>query len=170
MNRRRSTDNPTLAQAFVDLRADYNAAKSSRFRRTRAGVTGAGRAADYHYRLEPDFLRMLELSRDFQRNDVVVGQGVRRLVDNVIQDGITLDPQTGSENADTELGQRWTEWSRDRDRCDLAGELTFHAMERLVLQQTIVDGDIFVLPQRRGSLQLIEAHRVRTPRNTIRNA
>lgn len=167
----RRTENPTLAQAFQELRADYNAAKTSRFRRTRSGVTGSGRTADYHYRLEADFLRMLELSRDFQRNDVVVGQGVRRLVDNVIQDGFTVDPQTGNDTADAKLVERWTEWSQDPDRCDLAGELTFHAMERLVLEQVVVDGDIFVLPQKAqlGSLQLIEAHRVRTPRNTARN-
>ena len=169
MARRRNSESVTLAEAFDGLRADYNASKSSRFRRTRSGVSAIGRSADYHYRSEADYLRMMELSRDFFRNDVVLAQGIRRLVDNVVQEGIKLDPRTGDAGIDAELAARWREWSTDREQCDLAGELNFHAMERLILQQVIVDGDVLVLPNREGPLQLVEAHRLRTPSNTKKN-
>ncbi|HUX15248.1 MAG TPA: phage portal protein [Phycisphaerae bacterium] len=166
MSRKRNAiENPTLAQAFVGLRDDYNAARTSRFRRKRLGINPSGSSADYHYRSESDYLRMMELSREFFRNDVVVGQGVRRLIDNCIQDGFSLDPQTGDEALDLELWERWDAFAREPDACDLAGRLDFHAMERLVLQATIVDGDILALATQDGPLELIEAHRLRGPAN-----
>ena len=81
---------PTLNEAFEELRADYDLSKSTRFRRSRAGVNSVGKHADYHYRSEAQFFRAMELSRDIDRNDIVVGQAVERLVDNVIQGGFTL--------------------------------------------------------------------------------
>jgi len=103
------------------------------------------------------------------RNDMVVGQAVDRAVLNTVQDGIKLDVKTGDETLDADLLARWNEWANDPSQCDLAGELTFHAMEGLVLRSVFVDGDILALPTVDGALQLVEAHRLRTPRNTKRN-
>ena len=97
----------SLADAFTDLRSDYNAAMNTRFRKRLTGVASAGSGADYHYRSQADHLRMMELSRSFDRNDMVVGQGITRLVDNVLQQGIKLDPETGSEDLDRYLLERW---------------------------------------------------------------
>lgn len=171
MVRRRSTtiDNSSLAVAFDDLRADYNAAKQNRYRRKRTGVSASGSGSDYHYRREADYLRMMELSRDFFRNDLVVGQGVRRLVQNVIGGGFTLDARTGNPDLDRLLTSRWNEYALDADLCDLAGEHDFHEQEKLALKQTIVDGDLVVLLNRAGPLELVEAHRMRTPANALRS-
>ncbi len=167
---RRIIENPTLAEAFESLRAEYNAARSSRFRRARTGVGPTGRTGDYHYRTEGDYLRMMELSRDFMRNDPVVGQGVRRgLVGNVVRDGFSPDPQTGDPGANTAIKDRWRSWSESPEQVDLAGEHDWHELEGLVLQQTIVDGDICELPLREGCLESVEAHRLRTPSNTKQN-
>lgn len=168
--RRRRDENPSLAESFDLLRADYNAAKASRFRRTRAGVSGTGRSGDYHYRTEGDFLRLMEIARDFIRNDVVVGQAVRRLVHNVVRDGFTLDPQTHNSDADEILTRRWAEWTGDPARCELAGEHNWHRIEQLALQQTIVDGDLIVLLTNTGAVELVEAHRMRTPTNAKRSS
>lgn len=159
----------TLAEAFSELKSDYNAARRSRFRRRRPGVNGVGRNADWHYRTDRDYFKIVELSRDFDRNDVVVGQGVTRLVDNVIQDGFRLDPMTGDPGLDTELQNRWEDWSTEPDECDVAGELDFHQFERLALRQVVVDGDILLLPLRTGELEAVEGHRLRTPTNTTQN-
>ena len=164
-----SPDLGNFTDAFTRLRADYNASKNDRFRRRRAGVGAVGRPADYHYASEGDYLRMMELSRDVDRNDRVVGQGINRLVDNVIQSGIKLDPQTGDDDLNAELKGRWDEWAGDPDQCDIAGESSFHDIEKLALRQTIVDGDMVAVPLNTGELQCIEAHRIRTPRSTTRN-
>jgi lambda family phage portal protein len=169
--RRRSVDlgSKTLSTAYEELRNDYNAAKSSRYRRNRTGVGPIGRTADYHYRSEGDYLRILELSRDFVRNDPIVGQGLRRLVHNVLRDGFKADPQTESTELNAYLSGKWRAWSEDPERCDIAREHNFHALEKFVLEQTIADGDIIPLLTREGAIQLVEAHRCRTPSSTKRN-
>lgn len=159
----------TLSTAYEELRNDYNAAKSSRYRRTRLGVGPVGRTADYHYRTEADYLRLMELSRDFVRNDAIVGQGIRRLVHNVLRDGFKADPQTESVELNQYLADAWRRWAEDPERCDIAREHNFHALEKFVLEQTIADGDVIPLLTREGAVQLVEAHRCRTPSNTKKN-
>lgn len=162
----------SFVQAFQSLKgeikANYSAARSSRFRRRR-NVPLQGAGADYHLSSEGDWLQVLEYARDMDRNDAVVGQIVDRAVANEIQDGIQLDPETGSEELDRELAARWEAWAGNPDECDAAGELTFHQMERLVSRQVKIDGDMMALPLESGALQLVEAHRCRTPKNTKRN-
>jgi lambda family phage portal protein len=157
-----------MAEAFAGLRNDYAAAKSNRFRRTRT-VPSLGSGADYHYRSESEFLRILEYARDMDRNDSIVGQTIDRAVTNTIQSGFALDPQTGDEKLDKDLLARWQAWAEDAEACDLAGEHTFADMERLILRSMFVDGDILALQTKTGALELIEAHRLRTPRGTKRN-
>ncbi|NQT37803.1 MAG: hypothetical protein HQ581_09960, partial [Planctomycetes bacterium] len=79
MSRRIDIGSPTLNDAFDELRADYDLSKQTRFRRSRSGVSAVGKHADYHYRSESQFFRAMELSRDIDRNDIVVGQAVDRL-------------------------------------------------------------------------------------------
>lgn len=153
---------------FYDLKADYNLAKSSVHRRYRR-LPGSGSNADYHYRSEADYLRIMEHCRDLDRNDMIVGQGITRFVDNVLQSGFTPDPSTPSIKLNSSLKDLWSEWAGDPEQCDLQGEHDFHAQEQLILRQTIVDGDHFVLPTRGLKLQSIEAHRVRTPSGTTQN-
>jgi len=182
-SRRIDIGSPTLNEAFDELRADYDLSKQTRFRRSRAGVSAVGKHADYHYRSESQFFRAMELSRDIDRNDIVVGQAVDRLVANVIQDGFSLDtqvePLTADErregkrrrsSLDDDLTARWKAWAENEDACDLAGEADFHTLERLTLRHSIVDGDILHLPiADAGSLETCEAHRCKTPSNTSRN-
>jgi lambda family phage portal protein len=169
MFRRQPITRGSTAETFESLRADYQAAKSHRYRRRRTGVSPAGSGADYHYRSEGDYLRMMEYARDMDRNDVIVGQTIDRAVVNTIQDGFALDTRTGDEGLDRDLAALWSDWSSDPEQCDIAGELAFADMERLAFRQMIVDGDVLALPQRSGSLQMVEAHRLRTPSNTKRN-
>lgn len=171
MSRRQDHDvlSPTLQEAFSELRADYDLAKETRFRRKRAGVTGSGRNADYHLRSEYDLARTWELSRDFERNDWVIGQAVRRFVHNVVQDGITPDAQTGDEGLNDDLEARWHAWASDARAADVQGERSFVEIEKAVARAIIVDGDCCVLPLREGALELMEAHRLRTASNTRRN-
>lgn len=159
----------SLSETYNELRADFRAGKDTRFVSKLTGVAGMGSGADYHYRSESQWLHMLERARHYQRNDQVVGQAVRRLVANIVQDGFRLDPQTGDTEIDTMIKADWQDWSTEADLCHSEGEMTFPEMEAVALSQVIVDGDIFVLPLNNDSLQMVEAHRCRTPRNTTLN-
>lgn len=166
--RKPQAENATSAmlQSMREARADYNAAKPSRFRRKRTGVTSTGSGADYHYRIETDYFGIIEQARDAERNDSLIGRIVDSAVTNTIQSGFKLDPQTGDEALDLMLWERWDAWANDPDQCDIAGEFTFHDFECINLRRVMFDGDIVNLPLSSGELQAIEAHRIRTPRKT----
>lgn len=175
MARRRSNDevlplSDSFRLAWDNLRSDYSAGAINRFRPQPTGVSSGGSGADYHYRNETHYLRMIERSRYFDRNNMVVAQGVNRLCANILQDGFTNNIETGDKGVDEDLAARWTAWAISEDACDLEGEKTWAEIERLVLRHTVVDGDVIALPNRdTGALQLVENHRLRTPTNTTRN-
>ncbi|MCC6494432.1 MAG: phage portal protein, partial [Pirellulales bacterium] len=148
------------------LRCDYDGARSSRFRRQRAGVSGSGRTADYHYRNEGDYLRLMEYARDFDRNEPVIGQLLDRAADNIVQDGFAFDPCSGDRPYDQAIKQLWTEWAEDPDSCDESGEHDFAERQWLDMRQTLVDGDVIELAMDTGALSGVEAHRCRTPTGT----
>lgn len=145
-----------------EMQAEYAAAKASRFRRTRT-VPLAGSGADYHYRSDADYLRVMEYARDMDRNDAIISPILDRAADNTVGEGFKCDPQTGDAKLDEALGALWKEWTEDPDLCDEAGELCFADMERMVFRQSLVDGDMFGVITEQGTVQLIEAHRCRTP-------
>ena len=159
----------SLVHQFQNAKADYTAAKTSQYRRIRSGVTLSGSNADYHYRSESDYLRMMEYARDMQRNDLVVPATVGRAVLNTVQNGFGLDPKTGDEALNDDLRNYWDSWTSDPEECDIAGESTFADFEDQVLTSNFVDGDIFAHLTDAGSIELIEAHRCRTPNRTKRN-
>lgn len=166
----RSHRNSTQEIPLEGLRADYDIAKrNSRFRRKRTGVSTVGTTGDYHYRNETDFLYAIELGRDFDRNDPIAGMALDRLQSNVLQGGIGIEPDTGYGQLDDALKKEWSKWANDEDNCDVAGEHTFRELERIVFRSTLVDGDNLALPNRSGALEIMEAHRCRTPTNTNRN-
>lgn len=144
-------------------------ASSSEFRRNRSGVSGTGRSADYHYRSEGGYLRMVELARDMDRNDSLVGSIVDRAVLQTVGDEITPDPKTGDEGLDAELKTRHTAYAEDPEECDLAGELSYPEIVQLSLRDTLVAGDVLCVPTRDGPLELIEGHRLRTPNWSKKN-
>lgn len=165
----KAEEDRTINDMIGELRSDFRASHDSRFMQRLTGVHPQGSGADYHYRYERQFLHMMERSRHYERDNPVIGQGISRLSANVMQDGFTPDPDTGSKELDSIWKDNWAEWSIDADLCHSEGEHTFHDMEELVFRSAIRDGDIFSLPLVNGSLQLVEGHRPRTPRGTRRN-
>lgn len=166
---RRGRQGEMLAGAMVDMRADYNAARSSHYRRKRTGLAPMGSGADYHFRNEGDYLRLMEMARDLDRNDLIIGQGVNRAVDNTIQDGFSPDAQTPSDGVNKNLMARWWDWAEDPRQCDVTGRHTFAQLEWLTLRHRLVDGDCIPIPLASGALQIVEAHRLRTPQRTKKN-
>ncbi|MEO1526727.1 MAG: phage portal protein [Planctomycetota bacterium] len=162
-------DRRSLNDRIGDMRSDFRASQDSRFMARLQGVNPTGSGADFHYRSERAFLHMMERARYYERDEPVIGQGLSRLSANVIQEGFTPDPSTGSSDLNARLKDLWSEWAEEPDFCHSEGEHNFHDMEELVFRSAIRDGDLFPLPLKSGSLQLVEGHRPRTPRRTRRN-
>lgn len=167
---RHAHDKPlSLAASFEKSKSDYAAAKQSRFRRIRTGIQSLGSGGDYHYRNESDYLRMMEYARDMDRNDSIIGRLLDTATQNIVQNGIMPDPKTGDTEADEVLLDMFTSWATDPLQCSLDGTKTFADLQELAFRAMLCDGDIFALPTTEGSLQLVEAHRCRTPSRTTRN-
>ena len=119
--------------------------------------------------MEIDCVPDLELNRDFDRNDIIVGQGVRRLVNNVLQDGITPDASTPDAKLNRDLNGRWADEAEDELLWDRQGEEDFHGLECDALHAIIVNGDVLGVPRKTGEIEMRKAHRLRTPLRTRRN-
>jgi len=152
------------------MKAEYQGMTDNRFRRRRPGVNGVGTHADSHYANEAAFIKMREYGRAADRDDSIVGALYARATDNQVQTGFTPKPNTGDPLVDALLyNDKWTPWATDKDMCDAAGVQTFPEIEWSVARADMADGDILALPIDDGSLQLMEAHRLRTPTNSKRN-
>jgi len=152
-----------------EMKAEYRNGRSSRFRPKRSGVSSVGRSADYHLASEPLQMQRIEFARSLDQEDMIVGQGITRLVDAVIGAGFTLDPETNNKDADALLKKKWKTFSEDPLACDISGRYDFHKQEAITFRGKLVDGDILaILDDPTGSLELIEAHRLRTPSGTNR--
>lgn len=158
------TNRQKLLDSYRELRADYTAATDSRLTRSLTGYAPMGSGADYHQRNDFQWLKRLEAAREVDRNDVVVGQAIRRLVSNVVQQGVALNPTTGDPELDRALMAKWNEYCQSPDECDAARQDTFLTMAKQALRAVLVDGDIFAILTREGQVQLVEAHRVRSPK------
>ncbi len=152
----------SIATEFDRIRADYDMSRVSRFVRRRTGLAPQGGSADYHYRNESQFYTDIEKARDMDRNDAIIGQTIDRAVSNEVQDGFSLDPQTGDKPLNDELYALWQEWANDPESCDIAGEHTWHDFEQHASRSQKLDGDCVLLGIDEGSLQFIEAHGVQT--------
>lgn len=151
------------------MRADFNATKQTRFKRIQKGLPASGSGADYHYRNERQYLQLIEMVRDFERNDPTIRSAFNRLTSNVIRNGFTPDATTTDPEVNKRLIGKWQPWAENRDECDISGERSFVDMEKLAFRSMTRDGDISAVLLDSGQIKWYEAHRLRTPRNTKRN-
>ena len=151
-----------------EMRADYTAAKQSRFQKQRR-VIQSGSGPDWHYRTQHDFLKIVEYAGDIDRNDVIMGSITDRSVHNTIQGGFKLDFDTGDQNFDADLAGGWSNYADVADNFDIAGEETFSDLQSKLYRSAKVAGDIWAVGTDSGHQQIFEAYRVRTPTRTKRN-
>lgn len=160
--------NPLSLRKIYETRSDYDAARPGRFRPVR-NVPAMGASGDFHARDDYTRLRLIEYSRDIARNDIIANAAIKCVVDNVVQNGFRVKPDTGNPELDAELKSEWDYWCSHPDMCDITGEHTFHELTHMVMNAVMVDGDILAVGTKGGKIELIEAHRIRTPTNTKRN-
>lgn len=158
-----------MQDRFQRERADYDAAHTSRFQRVRSGIAWSGSHADYHYRNDSHYLKVLEKSRDLDRNNAVVGRMLTLSADATVQAGITTKSTTGFSGLDDAIDALFSEWGDDPTLCDAQGEMTFGQMQHLAFRQSQLDGDVIGLLTDEGTVQHFESHRCRKPSKTRRN-
>ena len=161
----------STAEQFANLRSSYDASKASnnRFMRTRLQGMASGRGGDYHIKNQTQFFNMVELAREFERNESLFRQGVRRATNNINVGGMRLDPETGDDDLDDYLTEKWNTWAEDKDQCDQRRKHNFATMANMALGRVFVDGDIFGVGRSTGRLQNLEAHRCKTPNRAKKN-
>lgn len=144
------------------IRADYQLATESRFRRTRMGLGGTG---DAHL-TQAQFWKVREYCRDADRNDSIVGAMADRMCDNVVGEGLECEPQTPDPQLNKQIKDMFWYWGQDKAQCCSRRMYTFGMQQRLVLRAEFFDGDIFAIPVLDGRVQLVEGDRALTPSNT----
>ncbi len=135
----------------------YIAAGGNPFGRSPTDMSGSGDSQLDEWKL--DDLR--DLSREKFRNDPLYAAIIMAHVDNVVHNGFTFDPQTGSDS----WNQRLTEWWEERRNrpIDAAGRFTFRATERLVGITKAVDGDLGFVKHEDATFTPVEGDRIREP-------
>lgn len=151
-------------RVFGHINNLYKAAKRNRFSPKINGSV-QGESADQDYASEGDYFRLVAIGRQFDRDDLVAGAVVNRLVDNVLRDGFTYDPKTGDKEADAILKARFEAYEASAQDVDVSSERDLHTLARLIFRDSIVSGDIFATKVSDGRQQIFEGHRCRTPRD-----
>lgn len=141
------------------LRSEYASTRDSRFRKRRS-TSAYGTSGDAHLPANKYF-QMLEYARAMDRDDPILGSILDRAEINTLQDGLTLDFDTGDVALDQDLIGDWNEWASKP--VDIAEELTFADFESAMFRASQVDGDTWALLLDDQKIQVFEAHRIRTP-------
>lgn len=138
----------------------YRAAEPSKYRSQQHGLGGT---ADLHTLYGADLWRMRETVRAFERDHALLAQIVDRALDQVLGNGLQVDPQTGDAEVNAKAAALWADWSNDPDRCDFSGRFALDEIVRLALRHRWIDGDSFILlDAASGALRLVEPDRVET--------
>lgn len=162
---------PNVSASVQEMRADYDAAKESRFNRTRIVPTyGAG--ANYHIRNEWQYFKIVESAWDMIRNDAIINTGVSKAIWN--QTGTTVDPSIdGDKTLCDDIRGMFDEWANDRNKCDMRCEASLRRMEHMVGIADFVAGDEFAVltnaEDGRFAVNLMESQQCRTPQIDQRN-
>ncbi|NPA63612.1 MAG: phage portal protein [Epsilonproteobacteria bacterium] len=114
-------------------------------------------------------------ARWLHENNPIMANIDKTIVNNVVGRGIKLQSKTGKRRVDDEIERLWHEWEKSGN-CDITGRLNFGDLQRLILEQRMVDGEIFIYKRLTKDknfplkIQLIEADRInkfRTDWNVI---
>ena len=164
LKEQKSTDLERDFQAQVsDYQSSYHASSVSRFLPMPGGIKVTGSDGDYHYQTEQAFFLMIERARSEDRDNMVFGQGVNRLVSNVLPAGFSHDSLAPDDALADDLHEGWLEYSTNKRLFDYAGERDIDSMAELAFRNKIIDGDISHLILEDGRVQTMEGHKLRTP-------
>lgn len=114
-------------------------------------------------------LQMITKSRWAERNSPTYKQVIDEVLLVTLGDGLTAQSLAESHDAARAYEEYFANWSK---RCDITGRFTFGQVQKLLLRGCLGDGDCFKVDtfdavSGRPRVQVIEAHRVGSPRDEI---
>ena len=107
-------------------------------------------------------------SRWLAANNPIMSNIDNAIINNVIGKGIGLQSKTGDKKLDDEIERRFKLWT-SKNNCDVSGRLSFADMQKIILTNRMIDGEIFIYKKitKDGlKLQLIEADALDSNRGT----
>ena len=113
----------------------------------------------------PDRDTLRARARWLHENNPIMANIDKTIVNNVVGRGIKLQSKTGFSKFDDEVEKLWREWEK-AGNCDITGRLNFGDLQRLILEQRMVDGEILIYKKLTRDknfplkIQLIEADRI----------
>jgi capsid protein len=152
-------------QQFLDIRSDWDAAKQSKFRSQITGYLPLGSGADWHYRVQSDFWRIMEWARYFRRNSPIISPAIARVCRHVVRKDYQLVMDTGDKEFDKRVQDDFHHWSTTATNCDVRGRQNLTEMFSQSVDSALTDGDLFLTPvigaDNSLRLQYMEGHRCR---------
>lgn len=97
---------------------------------------------------------------NLRRNDAIVSGVVERFADNVVGSGIMPQARTSDPKWNDEAELYWYEWSKI---ADVRHRVDMREIQRLIVQQRLLSGDVGFILTSSGQLQPIESERIATP-------
>ena len=113
--------------------------------------------------MDRDVLR--SRARWLHENNGIIANIDRTIVNNSVGNGMKLQVKTGDKKLNAEIEKKWNAWC-EKCGCDVTGRLHFGDMQRVVLGQRMMDGEILAVErytrdkEHPFKLQLIESDRI----------
>ena len=113
----------------------------------------------------PDRDTLRARARWLHENNPIMANIDKTIINNVIGRGIKLQLKTENLKFNEEIENLWRVWG-EKNNCDISGRFNFSDLQALILEQRMVDGEIFIYKRYTDDknfpfkLQLIEADRV----------
>lgn len=99
-------------------------------------------------------------ARWLHENNPIMANIDRAIVNNVIGSGISLRYTSTAKRRNKVITEAFLKWATNRKLCDITKRFTFYDMQRLCLQNRMMDGEIFIRKVKTPTglqLQLLEA-------------
>ena len=136
------------ALGYEPVQTQRRAYQGARVNRLTADWVTSGTSADSEIR--SNFKALRNRARQLVRDNDYARQAVRAIQNNVIGQGVKLQPQAmvqREQGLDDVINQQimlaWHQWSH-KSRCDVSGLLGFHDIERLLVRSMAESGEVFI--------------------------
>lgn len=104
--------------------------------------------------------QLINSAADLQRNFSTAAWAIRKHLDYV--SSFNFQARTSDSGLNRDIEQLFRQWARPLN-FDVGGRHSMRRFIRMAEMRRVLDGDVFIVKQRNGQLQAIEADRVRTP-------
>jgi len=147
----------TAAKVGAKYAFGYDAAKNTRYRRTRGN--DSIRSEDIELK-QYDRDRVISTCLDFRRNNPVVASISRLRKADVVGRGIIPQPSTGNQDLDKTLERKWLRFCESPE---VSGQMDMRELQQMAVDALLFYGDCGAITRSSRKLQFIEGTRIANP-------